>query len=172
MDGTEPMTTQVSPAALQVYQYKISRSRHELEKLQQTLDARKAAADASSELRANLSQNSRNLADNHRDHRGRARSQLTGIPEGERDNLIQNLNMSFMSIDTRGNIIPKTPEAGYMATRAFLMASMPSPGDPRSSLYQMAMTGVGYMGAAMAGREIAQQPESAPCRNSTRQNSP
>jgi hypothetical protein len=34
---------------------------------------------------------------------------LAGIPEEERENLIQNLDMSFMSIDTRRNIIPKTP---------------------------------------------------------------
>jgi hypothetical protein len=39
MNGIEPMATQVSPAALQAYQYKISRSRCELEKLQETLDA-------------------------------------------------------------------------------------------------------------------------------------
>jgi hypothetical protein len=32
MNGTEPMTTQVSAAALQAYQYKLSRSRRELEK--------------------------------------------------------------------------------------------------------------------------------------------
>jgi hypothetical protein len=79
--------------------------------------------------------------------------------------------MSFMSIDTRGNIIPKTPEAGYTVTHAFLMVSRPSPGDSRSSLYQMAMAGVGVMGAAIARREIAPQPESAPRRNTPRQNS-
>jgi hypothetical protein len=60
--------------------------------------------------------------------------------------------MSFISIDTRGHIIPKTPEAGYMAAHAFLMASRPPQGDPRSSLYQMAMAGVGVMGASIAGR--------------------
>jgi hypothetical protein len=172
MNGTEPMTTQVSAAALQAYQYKLSRSRRELEKLQQKLDEIRAAADASSERRNNLSQHSRNSADNHRDSRGRARSRLAGIPEGERDNLIQNLDMSFMSIETRGHIIPKTPEAGYMVTHAYLMASRPPQGDPRSSLYQMAMVGVGVMGAAIAGREIAPQPKSAPRRNSPRQNSP
>jgi hypothetical protein len=96
---------------------------------------------------------------------------LAGIPEQERENLIQNLDMSLMSIDTRGNIIPETPEAGYMATHAFLMAPRPPQGDPRSSLYQMAMPGVGVMGAAIAGREVAPQPESAPRRNTPRQNS-
>jgi hypothetical protein len=40
MDGTEPMTTQVSPATLQAYQYKISRSRHELENYKHSMQER------------------------------------------------------------------------------------------------------------------------------------
>jgi hypothetical protein len=51
--------------------------------------------------------------------------------------------MSFMSIDARGNIIPKTMEAGYMASQAYILASRPHAGDPRKALYQMAMAGVG-----------------------------
>jgi hypothetical protein len=94
MNGTEPMTTQASP---QAYQYKLSRSRRELEKLQRKLDERKAAADASSERSANLSQHSRTSADNHRDNHTRARPRFVGIPEGERENLIQNLDVSLMS---------------------------------------------------------------------------
>jgi hypothetical protein len=62
--------------------------------------------------------------------------------------------MSFMSIDTRGNIIPKTPEAGYMATQAYILASRPPPGDPREALYNMAMAGVGVMGTAFVGKTI------------------
>jgi hypothetical protein len=143
VNGTEPMTTQASAAALQAYQYKLSRARRELEKLQQKLDERRAAADASSDRRANLSVHSRNSADSHRDHRGRARSRMAGIPEAERENLVQSLDMSFMSIDTRGHIIPKTPETGYMATHAYLMATRPPQGDPRASLYQTAMAGIG-----------------------------
>jgi hypothetical protein len=92
------------------------------------------------------------------------------MPENEREHLIQNLDMSFMSIDTRGHIIPKTPEAGYMATHAFILASKPPPGDPREALYQMAMAGVGVMGTALAGSGTP-QPESAP-RSNPRKNSP
>jgi hypothetical protein len=172
MSGAEPMTTQATLQALQAYQYKLARFRHDLEKTQQELDKRKAVADASSERRANLSRQSRTSGNSHRDARAKARSRLAGIPEQDRENLIQNLDMSFMSIDTRGHIIPKTLEAGYMATHAFLMASKPPHGDPRASLYQMAMAGVGVMGTEIAGREIAPQAKSAPCRNSPRQHSP
>jgi hypothetical protein len=91
---------------------------------------------------------------------------LAHIPEGEREHLIQNLDMSFMSIDTRGNIIPKTSEAGYMATQAYILASRPPPGDPREALYNMAMAGVGAMGTAFASTSVP--PEGAPRRNSPR----
>jgi hypothetical protein len=90
---------------------------------------------------------------------------LQNIPEAERENLVQNLDMSFMSIDTRGNIIPKTPEAGYLATQSFILASRPPPGDPREALYNMAMAGCGVMETAFAGT-------STPPEGSARQNSP
>ncbi|KAK1613915.1 hypothetical protein QYE76_019432 [Lolium multiflorum] len=47
MDGTEPMTTTATPQALQAYQYKIARSKGELEKQMAILDERRAAAAAS-----------------------------------------------------------------------------------------------------------------------------
>ena len=59
-----------------------------------------------------------------------------------------------------------------MATHAYLMATRPPQGDPRASLYQTAMAGIGVMGAAIAGREVIQQPADPPCRNSPRQHSP
>ena len=91
-------------------------------------------------------------------------SRLQNIPEAERGNIIQNLDMSFMSIDERGNIIPKTPEAGYMATQAYILASRPPPGDPREPLFNMAMAGVGVMGTAFA----TTPPEENPRQNSPR----
>jgi hypothetical protein len=172
MDGTEPVTTTATPEALQAYQYKIARSKQELEKQMALLDERRAAAASSSECMANLSRHSRTSGVSHRNNPSRVTSRLANVPEADRENLIQNLDMSFMSIDTRGNFIPKTPEVGYMATRAFLMASRPPKGDPRASLYQMAMAEVGVMGAPIVGREVAPQPESAPRKNSPRQNCP
>ena len=130
MNGIEPMPTAATSEALQAYQYKLAHVGRVLEKQRSILDERRVAASASSASRANLSQHSRTLRDSHRDTRARARSLLAGIPEQERENLIQNLDMSFMSIDTRVHIIPKTSEAGYIATHAFLMASKEPQGDP------------------------------------------
>src|SRR3954454_12773215 len=61
---------------------------------------------------------------------------MNDIPENEHGKyLVQNLDMSFMTVDTRGNIIPKTPEAGYMAAHTYMMSTRPQPGDPRLALY-------------------------------------
>jgi hypothetical protein len=157
------MTTQATTEELTTYQYKLSRTRRELQKLQEKLDARKVAADASSERRANLSAQSGNSANNNTEPRGRARSRTAGIPENQRgEHLIQDLDMTFTSIDSRGHITPKTPEAAYMATHAYMMATRPPPGDPRASLYQTAMADIGVMGAAIAGREVTQEPARSP----------
>jgi hypothetical protein len=115
--------------------------------MQEKIDARKVAVDASGERRANLSTQSGNSSNNHREPRGRARSHMAGIPEAERgEHLIQGLDMSFMSIDSRVHITPKMPEAAYMATHAYLMATRPPQGDPRATLYQTDMAGIDVMG--------------------------
>ncbi|KAK1681565.1 hypothetical protein QYE76_042413 [Lolium multiflorum] len=164
MDGSEPMTTTATVQELQAYQYRLARVSRELEKQTASLNRRKEAASASSRRRADLSRQSRTSGDSHREARRRAMSRLQNIPEAERGNIIQNLDMSFMSIDERGNIIPKTPEAGYMATQAYILASRPPPGDPREPLFNMAMAGVGVMGTAFA----TTPPEENPRQNSPR----
>src|SRR3954466_9960802 len=72
--------------------------------------------------------------------------------------------MSFMTVDTRGNIIPKTPKAGYMAAHTYLMSTRPHPGDPRLALYQTAMAGIDVMGAAIVDRTGTSEPARSPRR--------
>ncbi|KAK1664818.1 hypothetical protein QYE76_052977 [Lolium multiflorum] len=165
MNGTEPMNTTATVAELQAYQYRLARKGRELEKQTAELERRRAATSVSSRRRAELSRHSGTSGDNHRDGRNRARSRLQNIPEADRENLIQNLDMSFVSIDTRGNIIPKTPEAGYMATHAFILANRPPAGDPREALYNMALAGVRVIRTAFAST-------STPPEGAARQNSP
>jgi hypothetical protein len=150
MNGTDPMTTTATLEEVQAYQYRLARARREIEKEKILLEQRKATTSASSRRRADLSRQSRTSDDNHRAAHDRGRSRLQHIPEHEREHLIQNLDMSFMLIDTRGNIVPKTSDAGYMAAQAFILASKPPDGDPREALYQMAITGVGVMGTMFA----------------------
>ena len=118
------------------------------------LNARKAAADESSKRRAELSNLSSNLGANNRRRNGRTASRMNNIPENNRgDHLIRDLDLSFMSVDSRGNITPKTPEAAYMAAHTYMMATKPQNDDPRAALYNTAMAGIGIMGAAIAGIE-------------------
>ena len=115
LDGSVPMTTQATAEELTAYQYRFHRTKRELQKIREKLDARKAAADESSKRRADLSTMSGNSANNRGWH-GRTNSRMHRILENDRgEYLIHDLDMSFMSVDSRGNIMPKTPEAAYMA---------------------------------------------------------
>ena len=131
MDGTVPMTTQANAEELMAYQYSLSRVRREIQKATALLDARKAAADESSRHRAELSNLSSNSGANNRGRRGRTGSRMNNIPKNNRgEHLVLDLDLTFMSVDSRGNITPKTPEAAYMAAHTYMMATKPQSDDP------------------------------------------
>ncbi|KAK1618436.1 hypothetical protein QYE76_023953 [Lolium multiflorum] len=98
MNGTEPMTTTAIAEELQAYQYKLSRAGWELDKQRIALEQRRAAASASSARRAELSRQPGTSGDNHRAARTRGRSRLAHVTEHEREHLIQNLDMSFITM--------------------------------------------------------------------------
>ena len=112
-----------------------------------------------------------NSANNRRRHPSKSTSRMEGIPERERgEHLVQNLDLSFMSIDSRGRIMPKTPEAAYMAANMYMMATRPVANDPRLALYQTAMAGIGMMGHEIANKGTTGRPDRSPRRhNSPRQ---
>jgi hypothetical protein len=58
---------------------------------------------------------------------------------------MQNLDSSFLSIDERGNIIPKTPEEALVVAQAYLLTTQPAPGDSRESMLQAAIKGLGLI---------------------------
>jgi hypothetical protein len=57
-----------------------------------------------------------------------------------------NLDLSFLSVDERGNIIPKTPEAALVAAQAYLFTTQPTPGDPREHMHRATLQGLGLVG--------------------------
>jgi hypothetical protein len=67
--------------------------------------------------------------------------------EAERQNIncTQNLDSSFLSVDERGNIVPKTPETALVAAQAYILTMQPAPGDPRESMHQTAIKGLGLI---------------------------
>jgi hypothetical protein len=60
-------------------------------------------------------------------------------------NRMQNLDSSFLSVDERGNIVPKTPEAALVAAQAYILTTQPAPGDPRESMHQAAIKCLGLI---------------------------
>jgi hypothetical protein len=53
----------------------------------------------------------------------RTRAHEDNLDQGNRRNLVQNLNTLFLSVDERGNIVPKTPEAALVAAQAYLLTT-------------------------------------------------
>jgi hypothetical protein len=45
-------------------------------------------------------------------------SRVNNLEHSDRRNLSRNLDSSFLSVDERGNIMPKTPEAALVAAQA------------------------------------------------------
>jgi hypothetical protein len=64
-------------------------------------------------------------------------------PDGE--NRMHNLNSSFLTVDEIGSIMPKTPEASLVAAQAYLLTTQPEPRDPRESMHQVSIKGLGLI---------------------------
>jgi hypothetical protein len=56
-------------------------------------------------------------------------SRVDNLHNGERQILAKNLESSLLSVDERGNIVPKTPEVALIAAQAYLLITQPTPGD-------------------------------------------
>jgi hypothetical protein len=65
---------------------------------------------------------------------------------GNQGNYAQNLDSSFLSVDERWNIMPKTPKAALVAAQAYLLTTQPALGDPRESMHKAAIKGLGLIG--------------------------
>ena len=59
-------------------------------------------------------------------------------------------------------MMPNTPEAAYMATHTYLMATKPTADDPPYAAYQTAMAGMGMMGRVVADKGPAPRPDRSP----------
>jgi hypothetical protein len=144
-----------------VYQYLLHRQKRELIKIQQRLNERRAAADESSRRRAQLSSTGGTHGGGHP---RRSASRLSHVPGNERDHLVRDLDLSFMSVDAQGNIVPKTPQAALVATPTYLIATQPTANDPRAFIHRSALVGLGMIGASLADKEVTPRPERSPHR--------
>jgi hypothetical protein len=81
-------------------------------------------------------------------------------------NLMQNLELSFLSFNERGNIVPKTPEVALIAAQAYLLTAQLAPGDPRESMHRACIQGLGLVGDKLQEGEAPRQEKSPRHHNS------
>jgi hypothetical protein len=62
---------------------------------------------------------------------------VQNLEHSDRRNLSRNLDSSFLSVDEKGNIMPKAPEAALVAAQAYLYTTQPNPGDPREHMHNI-----------------------------------
>ena len=163
---------------LMAYHKILDMQRQRLLRQQRELDERKRRADESSLRRAELSSIGGSSSHANGQHH-KSRSRINNIPERERQEATRDLGNSFMTIDSAGNIMPKTPEGALVAATTYLMANPPPSDDPRYGVYRTALAGIGIVGAALdktpADRAVATRrsnhspPREQPAAPSTRE---
>jgi hypothetical protein len=79
----------------------------------------------------------------------RAWSRLNRVPSGERDHLTRDLDLSFRTVDSRGNMVAKTLEAALVAAQTYMLATQPAAGDPRAALHLSNLAGLHIIGASL-----------------------
>jgi hypothetical protein len=80
-------------------------------------------------------------------------SRVDNLEHSYRRNLSRNLDSSFLLVDERGNIMPKTPEAALVAAQAYLYTTQPTPGDPREHMNWAELQGLRLVGSKLTARE-------------------
>jgi hypothetical protein len=101
-------------------------------------------------------------------------SRFENLEHFERQSLSKNLDLSFLSVDEQGNIIPKTPEAALVAAQTYLYTTRPSPGDPREHMHRAALQGLRMVGNKLTAKEeeAHRSKEAHKSRSPRRHNSP
>jgi hypothetical protein len=80
-------------------------------------------------------------------------SRVDNLEHADRRNLSRNLASSSLSVDERGNIMPKTPEAALVVAQAYLYTTQPTPRDPREHMHRATLQGLRLVGSKLTARE-------------------
>jgi hypothetical protein len=80
-------------------------------------------------------------------------SRVENLEHSDRRNLSRNLDSSFISVDEKGNIIPKTPEVVLVAAQTYLYIMRTSPGDPREHMHRAALQGLRMLGNKLTAKD-------------------
>jgi hypothetical protein len=69
-------------------------------------------------------------------------SRFDNLEHSDRRNISRNHDSSFLSVNERSDIMPKTPEAALVAAQAYLYNMQPNPGDPREYMHRATLQGL------------------------------
>ena len=64
------------------------------------------------------------------------RSRVQHLPEGDKVELSRSLDSSFMTVNTSGNLMAKTPQGALIAATTYLFSNQPPASDPRAALHR------------------------------------
>jgi hypothetical protein len=153
------------------YHYALRQQAKQLAKEKVEIQRRKDSAIAASNVarRARSDVSHTNARRNYRHG-----SRYENLEYSERQSISKNLDLSFLSVDEQGNIVPKTPEAALVAAQAYLLTTRPSPGDPREHMHRAALNELNMVGHKLSakGEEAHHHKEAHKPRSPRRHNSP
>jgi hypothetical protein len=134
------------------YHYALHRQAHQL--MQEKSELSKIRESVSTAIKAYRAER-RNASNTKNVRHHRHGSGVDNLEHVDRRNLTQNLYSSFLSVDERGNIIPKMLEASLVAAQAYLFTTQPTPRDPRESMHRATLQGLGLVGNILQHRDDA-----------------
>jgi hypothetical protein len=132
------------------YHYALRQQKKQLAKEKIEIQRRKDSAIAASNAtrRAQSDASHTNPRRNHRHG-----SRYENLEYSDRQSISKNLDLSFLSVDEQGNIIPKTLEAALVAAQAHLFTTRPSLGDPREHMHKATLNGLKMVGNKLSAKE-------------------
>ena len=113
------------------------------------LEARKKAADESSLGRAGLSSYRGSSSKGNEQLAKKRQSWMAHLTEQECIEAAKVLDFGSMTVDTRGNMVPRTRQAAVTAATIYLLNNQQPAGDPRTAMHRSTITGLGLIEAAL-----------------------
>jgi hypothetical protein len=145
-----PIPSNSSKNMLLGYHYALRQQAKQLAKdkieIQQRKESAIAANNAAHRARSDASHTNANRNRRHG-------SRYENLEYSERQSISKNLDLSFLSVDEQGNIIPKTPEAALVVAQAYLFTTRPSPGDPREHMHRAVLNGLKMVDNKLSAKE-------------------
>src|SRR5215216_5552900 len=113
------------------------------------LEARKKAADESILRRAGLSSYGGSSSRGNEYLAKKRQSRMAHLTEQESIEAVKVLDFGSIIVDTRGNVVPRTPQAAVTAATMYLLNNQPPARDPRTAMHRSTIAGLGLIEATL-----------------------